>query len=178
LEAVLRRAPKLDGRPIRVRLAPDLRAHGGRLISGGSRGTEVHAGSFLRQREIVLGSELPGLPAEFARIFLHEVFHFVWLRAGNRLRRSWETLLEGELRRHARGELGWSADGRKRQLRPGDRAARSRRWRDYVCESFCDSAAWLLAGARAHEEFTLARRFREGRRVWLQTLLGRPELRV
>ena len=178
MEAELRRAPRLVGRPIRVRLAPDLRAHRGRLISGGERGAEVHAGSFLRRREIVLGAELPGQPAEFARIFLHEVFHFVWLRAGNRLRRSWEALLEEEFRRNARGELGWSAEGRKGQIQPRDRAARSRRWREYACESFCDSAAWLLAGVRAHEEFTLARRFREGRRVWLRNLLSRPELRV
>lgn len=175
---MLRRAPGLEGRPIRVRLASGLRTCRGRLISGGRRGTEVHAGSFLRKRQIVLRSELLGQPAEFARIVLHEVFHFAWLRAGNPLRRSWEALLEGELRRHARGELGWSADGRKRRLGSRDCAARSRRWREYACESFCDSAAWLLGGARVHEEFTLARRFRQGRRLWFQALLSRPELRV
>ncbi len=126
----------------------------------------------------MLESELLDQPMEFARIFLHELFHFVWLRAGNPLRRSWETLLEGELRRGARGELGWSADGRKRRLGPRARASRSRRWREYACESFCDTAAWLLGGAGEHGEFTLARRFRENRRCWFRTLLGRPALRV
>jgi hypothetical protein len=161
-----------------VRLAPELRARDGHLISGGSSGAPVHAGSFLRTREIVLESELLDQPMEFARIFLHEVFHFVWRCAGNPLRRSWEALLEGEWRRGARGELGWSAEGRKRRLGPGDRAARSRRWREYACESFCDSAAWLLGGAREHEEFTLARRFRENRRRWFGPLLSRAALRV
>jgi hypothetical protein len=175
---LLRGAPALDGRPIRVRFAPDLRAHRGRLISGGSHGTEVHAGAFPRRREIVLGSELLGAPREFSRVFLHELFHFIWLRGGNALRRSWEALLEAEFNRRARGELGWSADSRKRLLDSEDRAGRSRRWRDYACESFCDSAAWLLAGVRAHEEFTLARRNREARRRWFQSLLRRPLLRV
>jgi hypothetical protein len=161
-----------------VRLAPELRARDGRLISGGPSGVPVHAGSFLRTREIVLESALLDQPVEFARIFLHELFHFVWLRAGNPLRRSWEALLEDELRSGARGELGWSADGRKRRLGPRDRASRSRRWREYACESFCDSAACLLGGAGDHEEFTLARRVRENRRRWFQSLLGRPALRV
>lgn len=161
-----------------MRLAPELRARGGRLVSGGSIGAPVHAGSFLRTREIVLEAELLDQPVELARIVLHEVFHFVWWRAGNPLRRSWEALLEGEWRRGARGELGWSAEGRKRRLRPRDRAVRSRRWREYASESFCDSAAWLLGGAGEHEEFTLARRFREDRRRWFGALLRRPALRV
>jgi hypothetical protein len=161
-----------------VRFAPELRAHRGRLISGGAHGTEVHAGAFPRKREIVLASELLDSPPELGRVFLHELFHFVWLRAGNVLRRSWEVLLEGELRQCARGELGWSADLRKRQLSPHDPANRSRRWREYACESFCDSAAWLLGSARVHEEFTLVRRFREGRRRWFQIILNRPELQV
>jgi len=65
-------------------------ARDGRLISGGPSGVPVHAGSFLRTREIVLESALLDQPVEFARIFLHELFHFVWLRAGNPLRRSWK----------------------------------------------------------------------------------------
>lgn len=175
---MLRRVPALDGRPIRVRFAPDLRVRRGRLLSGGSTGEEVHAGSFLRKREMVLGAELLGDPVELVRICLHELFHFVWLRAGNPLRRSWEALMESELRRHARGELGWSAESRKRQLTARDRGARSRRWRAYACESFCDTAAWLLGAARGHEESTLARRFREARRQWFQGLLAQATLRV
>lgn len=175
---MLRQAPALEGRPIRVRFASDLRARRGRLLSGGSAGEEVHAGSFMRRREMVLGTELLDEAAELVRIFLHELFHFVWLRAGNPLRRSWESQLESELRQHARGELGWSAESRKQQLSPRDRGGRTLRWREYACESFCDSAAWLLGAARTHDESTLARRFREGRRRWFRALLARPKLRV
>jgi hypothetical protein len=161
-----------------VRFAPDLRMSRGRLVSGGRAGREVHAGAFPRRREIVLGSELLGEPRELGRILLHELFHFVWLRAGGPLRRSWEAVLEAEQRRRARGELGWSSEGRKSQLTPKDCERRSRRWREYACESFCDSAAWLLGGISEHEEFTLARRFREVRRLWFEALLARPALRV
>jgi hypothetical protein len=107
---------------------------------------------------------------EFARIFVHELFHFVWLRLGNAKRRSYERLLSGELRRGVRGELGWSAEWRKEALASRDRTARTRRWREYCCESFCDTAAWLYAGVERHverhEEFTLATRMRQSRRKW------------
>jgi hypothetical protein len=158
--------PRLSGRPIRVRFLANLRADRGILRSGGSRGEEVHAGSFLRQREIVLDAALLPDSGELARILVHELFHFVWLRAGNSFRRSWESLLEEELRRGARGELGWSASLRKARITPADRNLRTRRWREYACESFCDTAAWLYSGARRHPEFTLPARFRISRRDW------------
>ncbi len=176
--AALRLAPELDGRRIRVRFAPDLRACRGRLLSGGTRGEEVHAGSFLRRREIVLSSELLEQPSELGRIFVHEIFHFAWLRAGNAARQSWQALLAAEMERHARGELGWSAEDRKLRLTRIDCARWTRRWREYACESFCDSAAWMLGGVRQHEEFTLAARFREGRRRWFVATLGDGALRV
>jgi hypothetical protein len=44
--------------------------------------------------------------------------------------------------------------------------ARNRRWREYCCESFCDTAAWLYAGVARHEEFTLAAPLRAARRKW------------
>lgn len=103
---------------------------------------------------------------EFARIFVHELFHFAWLRLGNARRRSYERLLEKEIRQGARGELGWSAERRKQNLAVSDRSTRTRKWREYCCESFCDTAAWLYAGVPPHEEFTLARPAREGRRKW------------
>jgi hypothetical protein len=127
---------------------------------------EVHGGAFLRERRIALRAELARDPAELARIFVHELFHFAWVRLGNPRRRSWEELLDRECARGARGELGWSAEWRKAALDAGHRAARTRRWREYCCESFCDTAAWLFAGPPEHPEFTLAPRFRPPRRQW------------
>jgi hypothetical protein len=167
LEQTMARLPAFEGKPVRVVLRPALFAHRGTLLSGLDRGTPVHAGSFLRRREIVLDRSLRDEPSELARILVHEIFHFVWLRMGNQVRRSFEAQLDAEVQRNARGELGWSADLRKQALSPGDVRARNRRWREYACESFCDSAAWLHTGARDHEEFTLARRFRQARREWL-----------
>ena len=106
--------------------------------------------------------------AEFPRVFVHELFHFAWLRAGNPLRLSWEALLRGERRAGARGELGWSAEWRKRALSAADVRTRSRRWREYCCESFCDTAAWLYSGIRRHGEFTLPKSSRLGRRAWFR----------
>jgi hypothetical protein len=106
------------------------------------------------------------------------LFHFVWLRAGNPLRRSWEAILKAEHAAHARGELGWSAEWRKQALRTADSRARSRRWREYCCESFCDTAAWLYSGVRRHPEFTLGRRSCSRRRLWFETAFGDRELPV
>jgi hypothetical protein len=161
-----------------VGFLPELRAEGGRLRSGGSKGEEVHAGSFIPKRKIVLESGLAGHPRELARVLIHELFHFVWLRAGNPLRRSYELLLQAEMDRRAKGELGWSAESRKRSLTAADRRLRSRRWREYVCESFCDSAAWLFAGLGAHDEFTLARRFRLARRAWFEHAFDKDEISI
>jgi hypothetical protein len=157
--AVLRRLPALAGKPIRILRQPGLRE--------GSKA--VHAGSFLRDRRI----EFNCSAREFGRVFVHEVFHFVWLRLGNGRRRSYEDLLRSEFAARARGELGWSAEWRKCALRSVDRETRSRRWRLYCCESFCDSAAWLYAGVKRHEEFTLAGRFRGRRREWLEAASAR-----
>ena len=163
---------------MQVVFLPGLRAEKGQLRSGSGTGHEVHAGSFIHGRKVVLESGLAARPRELARVLVHEVFHFVWLRVGNPLRRSYERLLETEMARQAWGELGWSAESRKRSLRIVDRLRRSRRWREYVCESFCDSAAWLLAGLRAHEEFTLALGHRRARREWFQRMLARDEISI
>ena len=162
LKTILKRLPPLTGAPIRIENAPGLRDRRG----------AVHAGSFLRQRRIAFNCRR----AEFPRIFVHELFHFVWLRAGNPLRQSWESLLKAELAAHARGELGWSAKWRKEALRAGDIVDRPRRWREYCCESFCDTAAWLYSGVRRHAEFTLAAQFRSRRRDWFGHALGNREL--
>lgn len=168
LEAVLSLLP-LRGAPIEVSFAPGLHAHRGKLRAGEGKGTPVHAATFLRQRRMVLESELLTSPAELARIVVHELFHFAWMRLGNPRRRSWEALLKNERRRRAQGELGWSAEWRLRAL-----ALRPRLWREYISESFCDTAAFLFARIEEHEEFTLALAFRHRRATWFESELPRP----
>jgi len=55
-------------------------------------------------------------PRELSRILVHELFHFAWVRLSNDTRRSWGALVEVEMARRARGELGWSAEWRKQLL--------------------------------------------------------------
>ena len=153
---LLRRLPAVDGAPVRVGFVRDL-----------SRRGPIHAGAFLRERRILFETSLARDPVEFARIFVHEIFHFVWLRLGNPLRRSYEEMVGREIRARVRGELGWSAERRKQRLTVADLQRRSRRWREYVCESFCDSAACLFCGVE-HAEFTLRPRFRAQRRAWFE----------
>ena len=131
---------------------------------------EVHAGGFLRRREIVVDNALQHNGSELARILAHELFHFVWLRLGNSQRQNWEQVLYGELARRARGELGWSAEWRKLRLTVADASGRSRRWREYACESFCDTAAWVYAVDGGHPEFTLREQFQGTRRDWFDAL--------
>lgn len=151
---------------MRLGWATDLHAWRGRLRSGPGPGQEVHAASFLRERRIVLDQALRSNPGELSRIALHELFHFVWIRLGNAERRRWEDLLRDQVLRGARGELGWSAEQRLRALRPSDVAGRTRRWREYVCESFCDTAAWAFGMLRSHDEFSLEMPFRPSRLRW------------
>ncbi len=115
---------------------------------------------------MVLEEALMADADDFARIFVHELFHFVWLRLGNAKRRSYERVVARELHQRLRGELGWSAEWRKNKLRPRDWMLRTRRWREYCCESFCDTAAWRYAGVRKHAEFTLRARARAVRGRW------------
>jgi len=114
--------------------------------------------------------------AELSRIVWHEAHHFLWPRLGNPRRRAWEEVLRRELEGRARGELGWSAEWRKARLRPEDPLTRTRRWREYVCESYCDTGAWLGCGLGRHAEFTLAPRHRERRRAWFEALPARLRL--
>lgn len=122
----------------------------------------------IRQRRIVLDAALKRKPAELTRILMHELFHFVWVRLGNPGRRSFEELLARERRERVRGELGWSAEHLKLALDQRDCVLRSRRWREYVCESFCDTGAWLLARVSRHEEFTLSAGSRRRRSAWFE----------
>jgi hypothetical protein len=147
------RLPKLAGRPVLVRIRPSLGPH--------------LAASSIPRRVILLDSEAL-VPPEFERTLVHEIFHFAWVRLSNALRRDWESILAREFHRHARGELGWSAERRKIRLTESDVRRRARPWRLYACESFCDTAAWRFASLRDHSDFTLALRFRRSRRAWFE----------
>jgi hypothetical protein len=176
---MVKMSPQVRGSPIEITFLPDLKARRGKLESGeGARGKEVHAGSFLRQRRIVLDSALRRRPRELRRILTHELFHFAWLRLGNPRRREWEALLRREILHGVQGELGWSAESVKAALTRADRVGRSRRWREYICESFCDSAAWLFAANRKHDEFTLPASARRARRDCFARLRLHREISV
>ena len=153
-QPLLRRLPALSGAPIRIETMPGIRDHRG----------PIHAGAFLRERRIAFHCT----GAEFPRVFVHELGHFIWLRMGNPGRLRYENLLRAEVFCRARGELGWSAEWRKAMLTAGDIGGRTRRWREYCCESFCDTAAWLYSGVKRHQEFTLAARYRLRRRAWFE----------
>jgi len=169
VEALRKRLPDLDGRAIRIRFLPALSAGSRRLYSRREHGRPVYAGTFIRKRRMVLDLELAGKPKELVRILAHELFHFVWTRLGNQRRRSYEELLQRERGQHARGELGWSAESRKSILtHHPPPTSHNPLYRDYVCESFCDTAAWLYSGIARHPEFTLAQRHRKRRAEWFR----------
>jgi hypothetical protein len=167
IKVAISRLASLEGRMVRVRFLPALTADRRHLYSNGPRGQPVFAGSFIRKREIILDQELERQPRELARILVHELFHFAWVRLGNSARRSYEDLLRLEWKQRARGELGWSAELRKIALLQSS-LARNPLWRDYLCESFCDTAAWLYSGVRRHPEYTLAARHRHRRAEWFR----------
>lgn len=129
-------------------------------------------------RVILLDREVLRTRGEFERILVHEVFHFVWVRLSNAVRRDWEGILANELSRRASGELGWSAEWRKNKLSEPDVRDRTPAWRRYACEAFCDTAAWRFAGLAGHEEFTLGERFRLSRATWFRRNLESGELPV
>ena len=136
----------------------------------------VHAGTDIPGRIVTLDTELATHPPELARIFVHEMFHFAWVRLGNPLRDSYAALLMDELNEGARGELGWSAEYRKLDLL--GHASTHPKWREYVCESFCDTAAWMYANLANHDEFTLRPRFRRRRERWFGKLFNGSPIRA
>jgi hypothetical protein len=144
-----------DGGKVTIRYRADLRD---------TAGNAAHAATFIRRREIVLDPSLKASPREHRRILLHEHFHFAWVRLGNQRRWAWESYLEGEWSSGGRGEAGWSAEWRKRELSAADVAQRSHHWREYCCESFCDTAAWITGGVDS--EVTLGRARRRARLAW------------
>lgn len=111
---------------------------------------------------------------ELTRILLHELFHFAWIRLSNSSRASYTTVVQAELSRNARGELGWSAEWRKKEL--ASRASH-RFFREYICESFCDTAAWHY-GYADHAEATLSSRWRGLRQRWLDHTFPQREISI
>ncbi len=158
----------LIGDTIYISARQNLCCANGRIVD--RFGTPVHAATFIRQRRIVLDAELLSSDDELGRILIHELFHFVWVRLANTVRRSFERLLAAQ--RSARGELGWSAECRKLNLSGSDVRQRSRKWREYCCEAFCDTAAYIYARSRRHGEFTLPVAERRKRIAWFGKKLG------
>jgi hypothetical protein len=153
--------PELEGKPIAIRLE--------------AVAATVHAGTNIRKRVIALDPDLAGDPAELARILIHEVFHFAWVRLGNVRRNEYAAIVMREFKRGARGELGWSSEYRKaaliasQSLHPKGGTGLQPvypKLREYICESFCDTAAWRYGGLRDHDEFTLGKRYRHARNRW------------
>ena len=161
----------LEGQPIDVCFLPALTICRGKLLTAEGRGTEVHAGSFIRKRRIVLDSGLLQNQHELERILLHEIFHFVWPRLSNHVRANYEQVIRAEWRARIPGELGWSAEWRKNELRGVRSALQTRLGRAYLCESFCDTSAWRLNGG-THDEFTLPSAARRLRREWWDEHFG------
>jgi hypothetical protein len=155
--------PGLEGRPIRVQLRRSLGPH--------------LAATSIPRRTIFLDRQVLCSHGDFERILVHEVFHFVWVRLSNAVRRDWERILTRELDESATGELGWSAAWRKARLKGAERR-RTPAWRRYVCESFCDTAAWRFAGLETHEEFTLPMSYRRQRRQWFKRCVENSILRL
>lgn len=146
--------PILDGRPIRIELRRSLGPH--------------LAATSIPKRRILLDREVLAHRGDFERILVHEIFHFTWVRLGNPKRQSWESLLAIEISAAVPGELGWSAEWRRNKLSQRDIRARTPKWRRYLCESFCDSAAWCYSGLDHHDEFTLPASWRARRRKWFE----------
>jgi len=143
------------------------------------RSTHTHAASFIPERYIVLDQALFRRRVETGRIFYHELCHFLWPRLGNATRHYFEAEIREEFSQGIRGELGYSAAWRKEKLQresDGSMKSRSRRWREYVCESFCDTGAYVLLGRERrprHSEYTLPRSARERRSALWSALLLR-----
>lgn len=134
---------------------------------------KIHAASFIPQRYIVFHHDLFQRRIELGRIAYHELCHFLWLRLGNSRREIFAELLKKEFDEKVKGELGYSSEWRKFELQTAiaDRAnVLPRAWRDYVCESFCDTGSFVLLDderRQRHSEFTLRKAARERRcRLW------------
>ncbi len=161
--------PSLAGGPVFVSARPELTAWRGKLLSWATgQGTPVYAASFIRRRRIVLESSLLENEDLLRLILVHELFHFAWPRLGNPARLAWSDLLAVEYAARSRGELGESASLRKESAHKSER-----HWKDYACESFCDTAAYCYSGVSQHPWFRLASRWLHRRTDWFHQTFER-----
>ncbi len=174
--ATVSRLPELPGPAISLRFRPELTTYRGKLLSGcPERGVAVHAAAFIRKRQIVLEDALLADTNRLSAILAHEVFHFVWPRLGNGARRQFESVLNAEFEAGARGELGESAAVKKEALQlTGREKRKGRLWREYVCESFCDTGAWVYARQDQRAGWKLAKRWQIARTAWFAATFSEP----
>ena len=159
---------------MKIDFRPNLHARSGKLFAGRrARGEAVNAGAFLSRRRVTLDSSLLDDAPELMRIMAHEMFHFVWRRLDNKTRFEWEKLLASE---RTVLDLGWSAESRRRVMTRADIKQRTKRWREYCCEAFSDTAAWIFSPRLPHDEFSLPAAARRQRRLWFVRLLKEREL--
>ena len=195
-EAVARQLLSSRRRPLKIAVADRLISNRGcvfinqkpppkRVFSAQKKHSQhslqPHAVSFIPERYIVLERALFRRRIEHGRILYHELCHFLWPRLGNPRRRRFQNLIRRQLRERVRGELGYSSGMRKASIlaakRDGiSRQALTRLRRDYFCECFCDTGAYVLLGSersQKHSEFTLGRAARERRtRIWEAVVLS------
>ncbi len=158
--------PPFVGEQISLEIQARLSAYRGRLFSCTDRGTPVYAASFIRCRSIVVESALLRKPRLLRAILVHELAHFVWTRLGNLAREEFSALLREERLRGARGELGESAAVYKAALSESAVIKNSKQWRDYVCESFCDTTSAFFGSRALYLGPRLAQRFVQRRQKW------------
>ncbi len=168
----------VSGEPILVEFRPNLRAFRGKLLSLEARGQEVHAASFLPERRIVLDSALLRNPGERDRILAHEIAHFIWWKAGSVRRQQYRELVIEELVAGVPGEMGWSAESRKVRLGERHRREATRSFREYLCESFCDTVSACILSLSIHDEITLPKRERDRRLRWVGGFLASRPVRI
>lgn len=165
--------PLQPSSPVQLAFLPGLAVSGGKLLSGGDVGTPVYAAAFLRQRRIILEASLLSDAALLRFIFVHELFHFVWMRLGNSARAEYSRLIAREFMSRARGELGESSAVKRAALGNATQGLlQSAAWREYVCESFCDSAGFLFTGASVHDDPKLGKTWTAIRRRWFDEKLA------
>lgn len=123
----------------------------------------MFAASFIPRREVVLDVDLLRHAPDFVGIVAHEVYHFVWRRLPNAVRAEFADLLRAERRPSHGGVSSQLAFEAWRE------AVSERRWKHYVCEAFCDTAA-ALGDARV--------RISPQRRAWFGNLMKKRKLPV
>jgi hypothetical protein len=133
----------------------------------------VYAASFIRRHRIVLEEDLFEDETLLHLILIHELFHFVWPRLGNSIRDDFSRMILAEVNGHARGELGESSGTFKEAVLHRKEGPGSRAWKYYVCESFCDTAAWFFSGVGQHQQFQLDQRWTKRRAQWFRSNVER-----